>query len=58
MVWKKVNGDDKISHHHSSVRPGAPDMTALARVSASEALLQSFLSLKVTYQLRLPLSLR
>jgi len=57
-VWKKVNGDWKISHHHSSVRPGAPDMTALARVSASEALLQSFLSLKVTYQLGLPLSLK
>jgi uncharacterized protein (TIGR02246 family) len=23
-VWRKVNGDWKISHHHSSVRPEAP----------------------------------
>jgi uncharacterized protein (TIGR02246 family) len=30
-VWKNVNGQWKISHHHSSVRPAGPDMKQLAR---------------------------
>ena len=36
-VWKKVNGYWKISHHHSSVRPGVapakPDMVAMAALA-------------------------
>jgi uncharacterized protein (TIGR02246 family) len=30
-VWKNVNGQWKITHHHSSVRPAGPDMLQLAR---------------------------
>jgi uncharacterized protein (TIGR02246 family) len=30
-VWKKEGGSWKISHHHSSVRPPAPDMLQVAR---------------------------
>jgi uncharacterized protein (TIGR02246 family) len=32
-VWKKINGDWKITHHHSSVRPAAPDMLQVARAN-------------------------
>ena len=32
-VWQKVNGAWKISHHHSSVRPAAPNMLDQARAN-------------------------
>jgi uncharacterized protein (TIGR02246 family) len=32
-VWRKSDGEWKISHHHSSVRPAGPDMLKVARVS-------------------------
>ena len=30
-VWRSYNGDWKITHHHSSVTPAAPDMKQVAR---------------------------
>jgi len=32
-VWRKINGDWKITHHHSSVRPEGPDMLSVARAN-------------------------
>jgi uncharacterized protein (TIGR02246 family) len=33
-VWKNINGEWKITHHHSSVRPAGPNMLQVARVSS------------------------
>ena len=41
-VWRKINGDWKITHHHSSVRPEGPDMLTIARVSLFSFLMFAF----------------
>jgi len=32
-VWQRIGGRWKITHHHSSLRPAAPDMVAIARAN-------------------------